>query len=643
MFPSKLVTLLLLSCTMATQAQSNFTYSPAQPKPGDVITFTYDPAGDIANTLMPVEAVVYQVGLKGNKADDVTIEKTDGKYAGTITTDPAMNFVYLAFTADKKFDNNFNEGYTINLFENNKPVKGSYATKSVFFQGMGAQQAGVEANAEKAMAAMEKEFELYPESRKTNLYSYVRLKAQLNKSDAAKIIQSEIEILLKNGLKEESDYSTLENLYSLGKFPEQSKFIASVRKEKFPNGTTAISTVLTKFNAEKDIAKKKVLLAELVQKAETGGENWQGIKGNLDFYRSQIANVYIANKDWANVKKALAESGIKDKSYIATTYNSAAWEMQKASTELTLAEEYSRTATNIRKDMMRDKNAKKPDYLTRKQFEKSNENTYAQFADTYAMVMFRMGNYKKGVEYAKEAAITINKGADADLNNTYSLLAEKALPKKQYVKDIEQFVKDGKSTSEMKDILKRAKGLNSDASFEDYYTSLQKEAYMKMVEDLRKTILNTNAASFALLDLDGKKVQLAELKGKVVIVDFWATWCGPCKASFPSMQKMVTKYKDDPNVKFVFIDTWERGEDKKKDAQEFITKNKYTFHVLQDNEDKVVADYKVGGIPTKFVIDKQGTLRFKAIGWNGSDEKFIQELTAMIDMASNANGDKALK
>jgi peroxiredoxin len=100
------------------------------------------------------------------------------------------------------------------------------------------------------------------------------------------------------------------------------------------------------------------------------------------------------------------------------------------------------------------------------------------------------------------------------------------------------------------------------------------------------------------------------------------------------MQKMVNKYKEDPNIKFVFIDTWEKGENKKKEAADFITTNKYSFHVLLDNEDKVVAQFKVDGIPTKFVIDKNGNIRFKAVGFDGSDDKLVDELTAMIELAS---------
>jgi len=642
MFLKKLLPVLLVLTAAVTRAQTNFVYSPEKPKPGDKVSFTYEPAGDLTNNLIPPDVVLYQSGSK-RKADDVKLERIGRKFNGSFTIDTGTNFVNLSFAVDKKFDNNFNEGYTILVYDNDKPRKGAYFNKALFYQYMGAQQAGIEASNEKALAAMDKEFELYPENKKMYTTSYVRLQTLIKKDEAPKILQKEIESLVKSGLKEESDYSTLEYLYTLAKLPEQTKFINGLKKEKFPDGAWSVTDVIQKFYAEKDIEKKKQLLNDMLAKAEKGGDKWKFVRENPGGYKMQIAYAYLTNKDWANLKKAIAETGVTDKTQLAGIYNSAAWEMQKTSADLPLAEEFSRLATAYAKEAWKDPNSvTRPEYYTKKQFAKNNQAMYAMYGDTYGMVMYRMGNYKKGLEISKETALTINEGKDADQNNTYALNAEKAMPKKQYVKALEQFVKDGKATGEIKTILKNAyvKDNKSEKGFDDYITALEKEAYTKLLEEIRKSMLNETASAFALVDLEGKKVQLADLKGKVVVMDFWATWCGPCKASFPGMQKMVTRYKDDPNVKFVFVDTWERVEDKAKNAADFIAANKYTFHVLLDNEDKVVAEYKVDGIPTKFVIDKKGMVRFKAIGFDGSDDKLIQELTAMIDMAANDDGKK---
>ena len=636
MYMRNLLAVVLVICASVACAQKNFTYSPEKPKPGDVITFTYEPAGDIANTILPVEAVVYQSGIKGQKADDIILKKTANKFSGTITTDTAMNFLYLGFSADKKFDNNFNVGYFIQLYEDGQIRKGSYYNLSIFYQYY-IGQVGGERNNEKALAAIEKEISLFPENKKAYLFTYMRMLTTVKKDEAPALIQKEIESTLKSGLKDENDYNNLESLYGLAKLNEQAKFVTVLKKEKLPDGNWTVNDELEKYTSEKDIDKKKSLLAEIVKKIETGDEKWKYVKDNLSYYKLRIPYSYAAEKKWGKIKPSMEELKVGDKTRIASAYNDIAWQMQEKGDDLATAEELSRIAATYTKEEWKKPAGTKPDYLTTKQWNKNRESLYAMYADTYGMVMYRMGEYKKGLTYANDAALVINKGKDADQNNTYALLAEKALPVKQYKKELEQFVKDGKSTSEMKDILKRAytKEKKSDNGFEDYIIALQKESQLKMLEELRKSMLNETAPSFALLDLSGNKVSIGDLKGKVVVVDFWATWCGPCKASFPGMQKMVNKYKDDDKVKFIFVDTWERGESKEKNATDFITGNKYSFHVLMDNEDKVVTDFKVDGIPTKFVIDKEGQIRFKAIGFDGSDDKLVSELTAMIDMASD--------
>src|SRR5436853_5109642 len=108
MFTKKLLPVLFLFATSVVYSQQNFQYTPQNAKAGDVITFTYVPVGDIANTEKPVEGIVYTLGSKGQNTDDIMLKKEGNKYTGSIKTDTSQNFVYLGFSADKKFDNNYN-------------------------------------------------------------------------------------------------------------------------------------------------------------------------------------------------------------------------------------------------------------------------------------------------------------------------------------------------------------------------------------------------------------------------------------------------------------------------------------------------------------------------------------------------------
>ena len=106
------------------------------------------------------------------------------------------------------------------LYDGDKVKKGSNFGAAQFYQYYG-DQVGVESNNEKALKFMEKEFALYPETRKTYLPSYLRVYNTVNKVQGNTAVQKEIETALKNGLKDESDYSLLENLYAIAKLPEQ--------------------------------------------------------------------------------------------------------------------------------------------------------------------------------------------------------------------------------------------------------------------------------------------------------------------------------------------------------------------------------------------------------------------------------------
>lgn len=126
------------------------------------------------------------------------------------------------------------------------------------------------------------------------------------------------------------------------------------------------------------------------------------------------------------------------------------------------------------------------------------------------------------------------------------------------------------------------------------------------------------APNFCLEDLKGKKSELKHQRGKVVFLNFWATWCGPCKEEMPSMEELCKQFKDKDFV-FLTISVDYAGI---KPVKDFIKKHRYTFPVLIDPKCETLDLFEVKEIPTTFLIDKRGIVIGKAIGpkdWKRSE------------------------
>jgi len=108
---------------------------------------------------------------------------------------------------------------------------------------------------------------------------------------------------------------------------------------------------------------------------------------------------------------------------------------------------------------------------------------------------------------------------------------------------------------------------------------------------------------FTLKDLEGNEVKLSSLKGNKIFLNFWATWCPPCKAEMPDIEKLYQETKDSSLVILAInVDT------DKKAAQDFIDANNYNFTVLWDENGEVSRLYQVTAIPTSYFIDTEGFL-----------------------------------
>ncbi|MFA6809405.1 MAG: TlpA disulfide reductase family protein [Eubacteriales bacterium] len=126
------------------------------------------------------------------------------------------------------------------------------------------------------------------------------------------------------------------------------------------------------------------------------------------------------------------------------------------------------------------------------------------------------------------------------------------------------------------------------------------------------TVTNTSelnlAENFTLTDSNGNQVSLTDFRGKNVYINFWASWCGPCKSEMPDIQKISQEYKDDLIVLAVNVG------DSQNTVQDFITQNNYDFTVLLDTNMDVARQYQITTIPVSIFINKDGVIISKRIG-----------------------------
>ena len=122
------------------------------------------------------------------------------------------------------------------------------------------------------------------------------------------------------------------------------------------------------------------------------------------------------------------------------------------------------------------------------------------------------------------------------------------------------------------------------------------------------------AVDFQLPTTDSE-ISLNQYKGKIVYLDFWASWCSPCVDSFPWMEEMQKKYRD-MGVVFLAVNL----DKERKDADRFLLANPVGFTVAFDREGYIAKNYELIGMPSAFVIDREGMIRHTHIGFNKRDK-----------------------
>jgi len=134
------------------------------------------------------------------------------------------------------------------------------------------------------------------------------------------------------------------------------------------------------------------------------------------------------------------------------------------------------------------------------------------------------------------------------------------------------------------------------------------------------------APEFNLANRAGGQTSLSALRGQVVMINFWASWCGPCRQEFPALDQIYSKYKP---MGFTLVGI--NVETEKADAERFLGKTPVSFPILFDPENRVSGSYGVSAMPTTVLVDRQGRVRWQHRAYKPGDEaKYIEQIRAVL-------------
>ncbi len=598
------------------QTYANLRFEPARPKPGEKIVITYDPGGTPLAGAAQVEGLVVAI-KSGGAPFPLTMKREGNAWTAAFATTDSTSLILFTFRDGKITDNNHGKGYPLYTYTpEGNPLPGARGWLGLYY-GLYTTEA-VARDAARAIVLFEEEFSAYPASKDQLMRYFLHIFQQARPAEYPARALAEYAAIAAGGNLTVQQLALLAAGYqALEQTDLAAKYLAALR-ERDPQHEVVQRAVFRQVADEEDPAKKAAL--------------FNGAKKDFPTYKRindeclLVAQAYRQHEKFAELEQFAREN---DRYLGADAYNVLAWTMYEANQDLKLAEAFAATAVaKARSSGPGAGNAPSPP---------ERAGPLAMVLDTHGAILAKRGKSEAAHAALKEA-VSLMRGNDAKVNERYVAVLVQTKRYKEALAAGDRFIPEGKSTRTLKEDLRRAYiAVNgNEKGFDRQLEALEASARERMKKELTGKMISKPAPSFTLQDLNGNTISSEALKGKTVVVDFWATWCGPCVASMPGMQQAMARYKADPTVQFLFVNSWQREADKQQVVRNFLEKKKYDFTVPMDVDNQVIGAYQVDAIPAKFVIDPQGNIRFKSVGFEGDPDALVEELSLMIDLAKDS-------
>lgn len=573
----------------------------APPATGHSVIMTYDPAGTALARERQFTAVVAWFDKDRQLGGETIVLQQDGARWNAAVTAPEKAVLLLVTpAAGKETDDNNGNGYMFPVYAAGKPAPFAYYRMSVLVSGA----SPLKKDPAKELAYLKKEIAVNPAAEAQLRGVYFNMLANSPEPDDKALL---LRKLLAWRTDNEAELTLNQRYFLFLGEKRAADSLAALLHRRFPEGMFVREEHMQAVSREKDFGRKTALFNQFIKQfPEPAG------KGNQDYQYTRLyqemgtAAIESGNEAAAEKYVALLQQRNEKVAFFAR-----AARFYLSQQQLPAAVKWAERGVQI------------------------TDTTSTYGWDAYlalASARLEQQQYDKGLPLAA-IAYAHTKSKEAAMLYVKLLVAAGEPGAAQTL--LENAVQHGQASVEMKAQLKVLYEKTGNLlPYRQYLAGLLPPADNKEKQSLKESMLKESVESISLRDTAGKTVQLSDFKGKIVVLDFWATWCKPCIQSFPAMQQVMQQH---PEVVFLFIATFETGDALQK-VKLFSREKQYPFHYLMDEPLKTGSNFKafthfrVPSVPYKVVLDRKGDIRFRSGGFAGNDDALITELNIMIGL-----------